>query len=141
MAIHERIAVWLLRLMGVGFVVFGGLFALLPEATLRTVNAWGSWVGIHTELPAGEGGLWRALAVAYMAMVAVLAFWGSVRTAAQRALLSVLVVGKATSALMALALYLWERPAFVYLLGSLVDATIALLVALCIAWLTPKHTL
>ncbi|MEN3002600.1 MAG: hypothetical protein ABDI19_12285 [Armatimonadota bacterium] len=135
MDIRERLAIWALRLLGVGFVLFGALFAFAPEATLRTFNRWGEWFGITTELPPEGVGFWRVLTIAFMVIVTVLAFWGSVRTPAQRALLTVLIIGKATSSLTALAFYLWERPLFIYLLNFVVDGAIALLVGVCLMWL------
>lgn|GEM_PF-1642779 len=131
----ERWAVWLLRLLGAGFLVFGLLFAFAPEATLRYFASWGVPLGwpLPTEMP--EGGLWRVLTVAYMAMVTVLAFWGSVRTPVQPALLGLLAFGKAASALTALLFYWTVQPQFLYLLNFVVDGSIALLVLLCRYWL------
>jgi len=131
----ERWAVWLLRLLGAGFLVFGLLFAFAPEATLRYFASWGVPLGwpLPTEMP--EGGLWRVLTVAYMAMVTVLAFWGSVRTPVQPALLGLLAFGKAASALTALLFYWTVQSQFLYLLNFVVDGSIALLVLLCRYWL------
>ncbi len=136
MEARERLAVWILRLLGAGFALFGALFAFAHEATLRTFNRWGEPLGFTTALPSEGVGLWRVLTIAFMMMVTVLAFWGSVRTPAQRALLVVLIIGKATSSLTALAFYFWERPLFLYLLNFIVDGSIALLVGLCLAWLS-----
>jgi len=135
MGTREQLAVWILRLLGLGFALFGVLFAFAPEATLHTFNRWGEWFGITTMLPPEGVGLWRVLTIAFMMMVTVLAFWGSVRTPAQHALLTVLIIGKATSSLVALAFYFWERPLFIYLLNFVVDGAIALLVWLCKVWL------
>lgn len=132
---EARLATWVLRVLGAGFAVFGVLFAVAPDATLATFNRWGAWFGIEVELPPSGVGLWRVLAVAYMAVVTVLAFWGSVPSPAQSTLLTVLVVAKATSALLALGFYFWDRPLFIYLLNCVVDGSIAAIVGVCLRWL------
>lgn len=132
---EARIATWVLRLLGIGFAVFGALFAIAPDATLATFNRWGVWFGMELELPPSGVGLWRVLAVAYMVVVTVLAFWGSVPSPAQGALLVMLVLAKASSALLALGFYFWDRPLFLYLLNCIVDGSIAVVVGVCIRWL------
>ncbi|GBC92032.1 hypothetical protein HRbin15_00493 [bacterium HR15] len=125
------VAVWILRLLGAGFLAFGLLFAFAPSATVGYFSQWGVALG-WTQLPSeGEDGFWRVLAVAFMVMVTVLAFWGAQPTPARPALLMVLAVGKLSSSLLALLFYWQVAPYFIYLLNFIVDGIIALVVFGC----------
>lgn len=123
----QKVAPWVLRALGVGFAVFGALFAFAPQATLEYFSQWGVALGWEATSPE-LGGLWRVLAVAFMVMVTVLAFWGSVPSPAQPALLMMLAIGKASSSLGALLFYWIESPQFLYLLNFIVDGALALIV-------------
>ncbi len=127
----STVAVWVLRLLGVGFLVFGLLFAFAPAGTLEYFNRWGQALGWQEPMPLDEGGLWRVLAVAFMVMVTVLAFWGAQPTPARPALLMVLTLGKLSSSLLALLFYWLVAPHFIYLLNFAVDGSIALIVFWC----------
>jgi len=126
-----RVAVWALRLLGVGFLVFGLLFAFAPTATVDYFSQWGTALGWKELPPPTDGGFWRVLAIAFMVMVTVLAFWGAQPTPARPTLLMVLVVGKLSSSIGALLFYWWVAPHFIYLLNFVVDGTIALVVLWC----------
>ncbi|CUU10842.1 hypothetical protein GBSOP10_108210 [Armatimonadetes bacterium GBS] len=126
----QKAAPWVLRALGVGFALFGALFAFAPQATLEYFSQWGTALGWEATSPEA-GGFWRVLAVAFMVIVTVLAFWGSVPSPAQPALLMMLFIGKASSSLGALLFYWLESPQFLYLLNFVVDGAIALIVLWC----------
>jgi len=113
------------------FLGVGAAFYLAPDAVAATLTDIGRGLGDFAEPSATGFRFWVGLTAAYMAVVTALALgvcWDPVGNAG---LLPYLAVGKLTSSLTSLHLYVADAPAFAYLLNFLVDGAIAMVCLLC----------
>jgi hypothetical protein len=125
----DRRVVLVLRALSLTFVVVGALFLLAPDATLRSLDASGALLGDFAATPPTGARLWLSLAVAYMVLVALLAWLAQRDLAQARPYLALLFAGKASSSLIALLAYRTVAPCYPYLANFVIDGAIALGVA------------
>ncbi|GBD08442.1 hypothetical protein HRbin22_00682 [Candidatus Thermoflexus japonica] len=128
---REAIARGVLGALAFAFAVTGVGFLVFPEAVLEGIERVGRSIGPFPSAPGGR--FWLILAFAYMILVTFLAGLSAWRPSTFRPMLWALMAGKLASSLTALAFFMLDHPAFIYLLNFLVDGGIVLLVGLC-AW-------
>jgi len=116
-----------LQVLAACFVVVGAQFLFLPDATVRSLNAVGSWLGDFTPAPASELRFWLSLATGYMVLVTALAYVAQRNLRRHRDLVAFLALGKGTSSLVALGFYVYASNAFLYLANFYVDGAITLM--------------
>lgn len=126
---RETLARSILAALALAFAITGLGFLLFPESILREVEVLSRSVGSFP--PPAEGRFWLVLAFAYMVLVTVMAGLSAWDPQRFRPMLWILGLGKLTSSLTALAFFVLDRPAFVYLLNFVVDGGIVLLVGAC----------
>jgi hypothetical protein len=127
---HRSLEWWCrltLQVLAVCFVVVGAQFLFLPDATVRGMNALGSWLGDFTPAPASALRFWLSLATGYMVLVTALAYVAQRDLRRHRDLVAFLALGKGTSSLVALGFYLYASNAFIYLANFYVDGSITLM--------------
>jgi len=117
-----------LQVFALCFAVAGAQFLFFPDETVATINAVGAWLGDFPPAPPSALRFWLSLATGYMALIAALAYLAQRDLRRQRDMIALLVLGKATTALVALGFYWFATGTFVYLLNFVVDGAIALLV-------------
>jgi hypothetical protein len=116
--------------LAVAFGATGLLFLLVPDGTVRALNAAGRPFGFPPA-PPSELRFWLSLAVAYMALVTLLAAAVARDPRGRAHLMPILAAGKATSSLTCLGYFLGSMPAAIYLVNALVDGSLALVVVGC----------
>lgn len=126
---REAIARGILGALAFAFAVTGLGFLFFPEEVLGGVETVGRSISPFLSAP-GEH-FWLILAFAYMVLVTLLAGLSAWRPSTFRPMLWILMAGKLVSSLTALAFFMLDRPAFIYLLNFLVDGGIVLLVGIC----------
>ncbi len=119
----ERFVVSSLRLLAASFALVGLLFIVAPDGVLGALDDLGETLPLGGFSPAPETlqQLWLALGFSYMVVITGICLVVQADVARYRALLLVLVAGKAASALAALGAYLFDDDVFAYLLNFLVD--------------------
>jgi len=127
----ETIIVWIMRGLAATFAVVGLLFLFTPDGVLAFGDALGARLGTFAPAPPTGAKLWLSLGVSYMALVTALATLASRNPRANRQLMLLLALGKASSALTSLAFFLSDSPVFIYLLNFIVDGSLVLLVLGC----------
>ncbi len=129
----DKIAIiaWIMRLLAATFAVVGLIFLFAPDAVLAFGNAVGAQIGAFAPAPPTGARLWLSLAVAYMALVAALAWLAARDVRAKRELILLLALGKATSSLTSLFFFLSAAPVFIYLLNFVLDGLLTLLALIC----------
>src|SRR5262249_12427478 len=105
----------------------------VPDAVVHLVTSLGAIFG-YAEPPDSPMRFWLALAVAYMVVVTWLAAAIARAPRANAHLMPILAAGKATSALLCLAFFVWQPLAsgervFIYLANFVVDASLVAVVA------------
>ena len=120
-----------MRGLAASFAVVGLIFLFAPDGTLAFGDAVGARLGTFAPAPATGARLWLSLSVAYMALITALAYLASRDVVANRGLMLILALGKASSSLTSLAFFLTDSPVFIYLLNFVVDGSLALLVLGC----------
>lgn len=122
----ERFVVLSLRLLAASFAVVGILFIAAPNGVLNSISDLGGDLGGFVRAPHSTEQLWLGLAFAYMVVITAICLLAQADVVRYRALLLVLVTGKAASSLSALGFYLFDQHVFIYLLNFLVDGLLAL---------------
>lgn len=122
------------RLLAWTFAVVGLIFLIVPNGTVRFINAVGDVLRVFPPAPESELRFWLSLGFAYMVLVTVLAWRISTDVRAHRGLMPILAAGKFASSFTCLLFFLFDRPAFLYLLNCLVDGSIVLIVLGCYGW-------
>jgi len=109
--------------MAILFAVVGLLFLFFSGDVLALFNRISASIGIPGG-PAEGSGFYLILAVGYMYLVSLIAFlmW---RYPRERLLPLLLINGKAASALLSVALLVWDRPLLIYMANAVVDGAIA----------------
>lgn len=129
---REALARVILGVLAFAFAVTGIGFLFFPKEILSQLETIGRSFGPFT--PTSGERFWLILAFAYMMLVTFLAGMSAWRPQTFRPMLWALMIGKSVSSLTALAFFITDRPAFIYLLNFLVDGGLVLLVGFC-AWL------
>ncbi|HOT95506.1 MAG TPA: hypothetical protein PLG50_01135 [bacterium] len=109
--------------MSITFGLVGVLFLLIPEQVLFFFNRLSPTLGFVPS-PVQGTGFYLILAAAYMYLVAVLAAMMFLHPD-EPLYPPLLIHGKAASALLSLALFLFHGPFLIYLTNGLVDGAIA----------------
>jgi hypothetical protein len=122
----ERFVVLNLRLLAVSFAVVGILFIAVPDGVVDVITDVGGWIGGFPDPPATGVRLWLALGFAYMAVIAAICVVAQLDVVRYRMLMLVLALGKVASSLSALAFFVFDQDAFVYLLNFVVDGMLVL---------------
>lgn len=117
-----------LRVLAFAFAWGGIQFLFLPDVTVQSITAVGTWLGDFEPAPASALRFWLSLATGYMALVAALAYLAQRDLHRHRDLIALLILGKATTSLVALGFYLFSATTFVYLVNFVVDGGITLIV-------------
>lgn len=128
MTVYRSIALAL----GVVFAAVGLVFLAWPGAVLDLFDEVGALTG-RPGMPAADagGGLFRALAVAYMYVVALLA-WMMFRRPAERVWPTLLAHAKLASAAASSILFAVHAPYLVYAVNGAVDGLIGVVVLLLV---------
>jgi len=122
--------------LAICFATVGCIFLIFPDGTVRTINAVGAAFRVFSPAPQSELRFWLSLAVAYMALVTVLATMIQRDPRRYRHLMPILACGKFFSSSTCLLFFVFSSPTFLYLLNCLVDGSITLVVLGCYAWMT-----
>lgn len=124
-----------MRGYAISFLAVGLTFLWSPDGTIRFLNNLGDRVGMFADAPMTGAMLWLSLAVAYMAVVTVLAWQVQADPAKNRSALVALTVGKGVSSLTSFVFYFGSAKVFLYLANGIVDGGITLSCLLCLFWL------
>ena len=116
----------ILRGLMLSFAIVGAIFLVFPDATVRTMNGVGAFLGNFTAAPPSALRFWLSLSTGYMVLVTAFAYLAQRDLQRHRIMLLLLALGKGTSSLTCLAFYFASSDAFIYLANFLVDGTIAL---------------
>jgi hypothetical protein len=128
MAPASRRLRWLLRIWVVIFVLGAFDFFVFPYLTIRILNSTAKSLGMH-EVAALEAGqdFWLTLAVPYMILVAAFSWVAQRGSRIQAQPVQFLMLAKASSSLISLALFLFAGFAYPFLANFLVDGAIVLI--------------
>ena len=113
------------------------MFIAAPGGVLAALEDAGDAIGSFAPAPPSAERLWLALGFAYMTVIAGICAVVSLDVVRYRALLLVLVAGKAASSLAALAFYVFDSHVFAYLLNYVVDGALAA-IAVLLWWLAGR---
>ncbi len=118
----------LLRIWVVIFALGAFDFFVFPYLTVRILNSTAKSLGMH-EVAALEAGqdFWLTLAVPYMILVAAFSWVAQRGTRIQAQPVQFLLLAKASSSLISLALFLFGGFAYPFLANFVVDAGIVLI--------------
>ncbi len=114
--------------LSITFGLVGLLFLFVPDGVVALFNALSPAFGLPAA-PVDGAGFYRILAVAYMYLVALLAFM-MFRHPENRSYPVLLVNAKAASALLSLAFFLVVHPYLAFISNGVVDGVLAVAVAL-----------
>ncbi|MBI2889567.1 MAG: hypothetical protein HYY13_02165 [Nitrospirae bacterium] len=131
----KELVALIMRIYAVAFLLVGLLMLFGPDALGRVFNDLGDRLGLFADAPATGNLLWLSLAVSYMAVVTMLAYYVQKDPVKNKPALIALTLGKATSSLTSFAFYYGNAKAFIYLTNGLVDGSIVLVCLLCLFWL------
>ncbi len=109
--------------MSITFGLVGVLFLLIPEQVLLFFNRLSPALGFAPS-PVQGAGFYLILAAAYMYLVGVLAMMMFLHPD-EPLYPPLLIHGKAASALLSLALFLFHGPFLIYLANAIIDGAIA----------------
>jgi hypothetical protein len=128
MAPASRRLRWLLRIWVVIFVLGAFDFFVFPYLTIRILNSTAKSLGMH-EVAALEAGqdFWLTLAVPYMILVAAFSWVAQRGPRIQAQPVQFLMLAKASSSLISLALFLFGGFAYPFLANFVVDGAIVLI--------------
>ncbi len=110
--------------LSIAFAIVGLLFLFFSGEILALFNRISDSLGAPRG-PEETGGLYLALAVSYMYLVALIAFLMH-RRPHDRSLPLLLINGKAASSFLSVALYLFDHPFIIYGTNAVIDGGIAL---------------
>lgn len=116
----------------VAFALTGLAFLLVPGSIEGMANNFGGIGAVFEPLPISECRFWNTFAFAYMVLVTALAWMAARDPESSYHLLMLLLVGKLSTSLTALALFFLERPAAGYLGTFLIDGGIVIIVVFCL---------
>lgn len=118
----------LLRIWVVIFVLGAVDFFVFPYLTIRILDATAKSLGMHevAALPAGQD-FWLTLAVPYMILVAAFSWVAQRGPRIQAQPVQFLMLAKASSSLISLALFLFGGFAYPFLANFVVDGAIVLI--------------
>jgi len=119
--------------LAVTFAAVGLDFLLAPNDVIRLFNAMSERLGVR-EAPTNGAGFYLVLAVAYMYVVAILA-WHMFLHPENRAYPTILAHAKLASAALSFALFIGHQPYLIYLANGVVDGFIGMAV-----WLLNRST-
>jgi hypothetical protein len=126
-AMHARRLRWVLRIWAVIFALGAVDFFVFPYLTIRILNSTARSLGMH-EVIALNGGqdFWLTLAVPYMILVAAFSWVAQRGPRVQAQPVQFLMLAKASSSLVSLALFLLGGFAYPFLANFVVDGAIVL---------------
>lgn len=127
------------RLLAISFALVGFTFFVVPDGTVRFINAAGRIFRVFQPAPDSALRFWLSLGVSYMVLVTVLAWLIQRDVRRYRHLMPVLAIGKFSSSFTCLLFFVFASPAFLYFLNFLVDGSITLVVLGCYAWLEAEE--
>jgi hypothetical protein len=128
MAPASRRLRWLLRIWVVIFVLGAFDFFVFPYLTIRILDSTAKSLGMHevAALDAGQD-FWLTLAVPYMILVAAFSWVAQRGPRIQAQPVQFLMLAKASSSLISLALFLFGGFAYPFLANFVVDGAIVLI--------------
>jgi hypothetical protein len=128
MASASRRLRWLLRIWVVIFVLGALDFFVFPYLTIRILDSTAKSLGMHevAALDAGQD-FWLTLAVPYMILVAAFSWVAQGGPRIQAQPVQFLMLAKASSSLISLALFLFGGFAYPFLANFVVDGAIVLI--------------
>lgn len=124
---------YILYCLSLAFAITGLAFLFFPNQLLHLFNYTGQILGdFFVPLADGANRFWSLFAFAYMVLVTTLTYAAARQVARSRLLLQFLILGKVSTSLCGLALFLLEIRAAGYLLTFVVDGVIALIFCWCL---------
>ncbi len=120
------------------FGIVGALFLLIPRRLFRLFDAWSASLGLAT-LPAQEPGYFIVLAVAYMYLVTVLAWWMA-RDPADPLPPRLLLHAKGASSLLSFGMFFLVAGHLAFLTNGVVDGALWLVILLLARMAATRRT-
>ena len=120
--------VWVMRIFAFIYVLVSLFFFFMPEQLFYLINIGPKVFSAFEEIPMPSERFWVALSAAMTAMLAVTSFYSSLYPGI-KGFVMIHLVSKVVSVAGFSYLFLSHKPYFAYIIGSVVDSGVILIVA------------